>query len=785
MGITRVSRAAPCPVCDGHPELDRGEGRRCVGFITSDGAVGFCTRSEKAGDIALDLTTTPEAYPHRLTGECKCGTVHGEGEAKVLTLRAGTRAKLLAVYPYENETGVVQFEVCRYEPKSFKQRRPNPNVPGDYLWSLKGVDRIPYRLPELSKFSGAVFVCEGEKDVDRLLAMGLPATTAPGGAGKWTSRMAQYLRGRTCVILPDNDDAGRSGANVTARIFASLDIDCKILELENLPEHGDVSDWLTFDAQNNDANALSRLAATTPDYEPPPADITPGQDDSGDGDPLDAFTDTRNALRLIRKYGEKIRFDHTHGQWRIWDGNVWGADETEAMVRMAKSVVQRMHEEVLAMGLDRKELHAARQAVLRVESTGRLKSMLENARSEVPATHKTWDPDPYWFNCANGTIDLRTGELLEHRPERWQSKLSPVAYDPEAKCPKWEAFLSTIFGADQDLIGFVQRSVGLSLIGTVLEHVLYVMWGTGANGKSTFLDVILEVLGDYARAAAPDLLMHADLPQHSTNIAELRGVRFVSAVETDEGARMSEALVKMLTGGDTRNCRFMHENAFTYVPSDTFWMATNSKPVVRGNSEGIWRRLKLIPFNVKIPEDQQVRDFHSTLRSEHPGILAWAVRGCLDWQRSGLGEPNSVLAATAGYRGEMDTLNAFLEERCVRGVDYQVSSADLYKQYSEWCQEAGERVTTKRFLGLRLGEHGFKRVRMGKTNRWGWAGIRLRGEGELFGDEEPAIRAPRQENIASVEMVSAEGEPNRANFATDEEHQAAVKQYWIDRGENW
>jgi P4 family phage/plasmid primase-like protien len=457
-------------------------------------------------------------------------------------------------------------------------------------------------------------------------------------------------------------------------------------------------------------------------------------------DGMPTFTDTRNAQRLADHFGEHMRKDHTRGKkaldgWRLWDGTRWGLDQTEVAMLRAKAVVDKLPDEIDAYTaiepLPANLLAMVRGNVLACESTGRLHALLQNAGSLLPATHETWDPDPYLLNCRNGTVDLHTGELLEHRPDRWQSKLAPVEYDPECPTPVWDAFLERIFAGDQELIAFVQRAVGLSLVGQVIEHVLFVMYGGGGNGKGTFINVWLQILGEYGRTAALDLFTETANPQHPTSIAELNGVRFVA---TGEGRanRFDETIIKMLTGGDDRNARYMHQDSFVYTPADTFWLATNHQPSVSRISDGLKRRVRMIPFKVRIPDADMDGDFLDKLRPEYPGVLAWAVRGCLKWQSSGLGRTAAVDVATDSYWQDMDTMATFLADRCVVGPDLFVGATELYKAYEAWNTETGERPTSQRFFGIRLGERGFTRKQFGKDRRWTWFGLRLRGDGDLF-----------------------------------------------------
>jgi putative DNA primase/helicase len=254
---------------------------------------------------------------------------------------------------------------------------------------------------------------------------------------------------------------------------------------------------------------------------------------------------------------------------------------------------------------------------------------------------------------------------------------------------------------------FVQRVIGYAAAGVVSEEVLVILYGVGANGKSTLVNVVMEALGDYAMQAAPDLLL-AKKGSHPTELADLFGARFVASVETDEGRRLAEGLVKQLTGRDPIKARRMREDFWQFDPTHTVFLATNHRPEVKGTDHAIWRRLKLVPFEVTIPEPEQDKGLPEKLREELPGILAWIVRGCWEWQRDGIGEPEEVKSATTSYRADMDVLAGFIEDRCVVDPDAWAAFADLYASYQDWCEESGEKAETKRRFGTRLKERGFE-----------------------------------------------------------------------------
>lgn len=316
------------------------------------------------------------------------------------------------------------------------------------------------------------------------------------------------------------------------------------------------------------------------------------------------------------------------------------------------------------------------------------------------------DRDPWLLNVKNGTLDLRTGELREHRREDLITKLAPVEYDPDADSPTWEAFLETVV-PNEDTRRFLQRAVGYSLTGVVGEKVLPCLLGRGDTGKTTFIEAVMDLLGDdYAAPAAPDLLLSKRGSSHPTELADLLGKHFVPTVEVEEGRRLAESLVKQLTGGDRIKARYMREDFFEFRPTHKVWLAANHAPIIRGGDDAIWNRVKKVSFDVVIPKERQDRRLREKLRAEASGILAWAVRGCLEWQRDGLGEPGEVAAATAEYREDMDTFAEFLAEKCVLEAEEWISAARLRRAYADWCRDTGERPLSWEVVTGRLRERG-------------------------------------------------------------------------------
>jgi putative DNA primase/helicase len=312
------------------------------------------------------------------------------------------------------------------------------------------------------------------------------------------------------------------------------------------------------------------------------------------------------------------------------------------------------------------------------------------------------------------------------------TKLAPVEYDPDAEAPLWTAFLDKVLDRSESLIRCVQRITGYSLTGNTSEQCFFILYGTGANGKTTLVETLRAMLGEYAMQTRVETLMvkrNATIPE---DIARLKGARLVTASEAEEGHRLAESLVKQLTGGDRLTARFLYSRSFEYAPEFALWLETNHKPTIYGTDRAIWRRIRLVPFTVAIPEDEQDRELGRKLKAELPGILTWAVQGCLEWQREGLGVPEEVRAATQSYRAEMDKLGRFFDDCCVIDKLAEVGASDLYRAYDDWCTANGEKSVSGTRFGRQMAERGFEKGR-GKQGRTVYYGVGLlvhNGEGK-------------------------------------------------------
>lgn len=436
-------------------------------------------------------------------------------------------------------------------------------------------------------------------------------------------------------------------------------------------------------------------------------------------------TDLGNARRLVAGYGKNLRFCHESGKWLVWNGEIWATDDSGIVERFAKATVRSIYHEAGGAANDGDRGSLAKHA-LKSEAEARLRAMVNLAKTEpdIPVNISQLDADPWFLNCLNGTLDLHTGRLLPHDPANLCTKTIPVAYDQHAKCPTWIAFLRRVMAEKPELIKFLQRSIGYALTGSTGEQVLFFLYGTGANGKSTFIETCRNLLGEYAQQSEFDTFVTKKNDGPRNDLARLKGARLVAAVEAAQGRQLAEHIIKQVTGGDTITARFLYREYFEFVPQFKLFLVANHKPVIVGTDEAIWRRIRLIPFTVTIPKEERDKHLLEKLQRELPGILAWAVRGCLKWQEDGLGEPEAVSIATADYKREMDVMADFIEEQCVLGEQETVSAGLLYLAFQAWADKNGEEMLTQKRFGTQLRERGFTADK--KLGQRCWVGLGLK-----------------------------------------------------------
>lgn len=448
------------------------------------------------------------------------------------------------------------------------------------------------------------------------------------------------------------------------------------------------------------------------------------------------YDDTGNAERFADTFGDRVHYSYTTKSWMYYDGRKWCKDDTGAIRRMSDELVEAMRGEMKfyvensPADMDTDEAEKAFMKHLKNCRSNRSKTaMLAETQHRLPITPDKLDSHKSLLNTINGTINLRTGELQPHNKADYITKIANTEYTDKIDCPIWENFLLEIFDGDTELIEFLQKAVGYSLTGSTKEDCAFFCYGTGRNGKSTFIDVIADALGDYATNIQPETIMVKQSSGGPTgDIARLNSARFVSSSEPNEGVRLNEGLLKQLTGGDRVTASKKYENEFEFYPEFKLWMSTNHKPVIRGTDVGIWSRIRLIPFTVRIPDESIDRNLKHKLKQELPGILKWCVDGCLKWQRSGLKTPAAILASTAEYKGEMDVMSGFIDA-CIEVGAGTERAKDVFAAYAKWAKENNEYEMKSTKFGIELSKRFNKEH---DRNGWYYRGFKLISEYENY-----------------------------------------------------
>lgn len=586
-----------------------------------------------------------------------------------------------------------------------------------------------------------VFVCDGLP-----LRVGDLLRDATAKAGELLPRLPAQT-----TALRDNDDQVIENASAdpgTGESFAELWAG-DASEYAS-PSEADIALMGMLWNASGDANQCLRMFETSPLYRPEKARKSRGYYEKTlakvmqsparvtrvELDAADPCTDKANAIRIRDHLGNDLLYVTGMG-WALWNGTRWDTRGLPAQgyvtqhldhIVRADAVRLAKHEQMQATP---KEFQRAGHLFKFAKHAGDLMGIrraMALAEPMLAVSANELDKDPWMLGCNNGTIDLRTGQLRPPDRDQLITKSTRVDYDPGATCPTWDAFLQRIFRGRPEILPFLQRLAGFWLTGLTDPQYLVVLYGTGSNGKTTMVKTLAAAMGDYAGPASPDLLMAKHGSEHPTGMADLQGLRFVYAVESGEGGRLNEERVKALTGSDTIKARRMREDFFSFEPSHKLAMLTNHKPLIRGRDEGIWRRVKLVPYLERITGNEVDPSLVTRLAAEYPGILRWMVEGARMFHEDGgrLTPPESVDDATNAYRTESDVLGAFVSEECLLDEKASALTSELYLVYTSWCDDNGERPMSKKALGLRLQEMGFDRGQDRRGARM-WKGLRLAG----------------------------------------------------------
>jgi putative DNA primase/helicase len=445
-------------------------------------------------------------------------------------------------------------------------------------------------------------------------------------------------------------------------------------------------------------------------------------------------TDVGNAQRLINRHGAKLRYIHDLRRWLVWDGRRWATARLGEPDALAKETARSILLEAAAADGVAQQGSLSRWGI-QSQSAPRVRAMLELARSEpgIPLLPEALDTQPSLLNVGNGVLDLETGQLSAHDPRWLITKQTPVAFDPDAESPRWESWLEQMLGGDTELKRYIQQLAGLCLSGHTTEAI-FIFFGSGANGKSTFIETLMDLLGDYAVATRPETLMRgrSDRGGADPAVVALRGARLVTATEPQEGSRLNEGLVKAMVGGDTVSARPLFGDPVTFRPTFKLVIGTNHRPLIDGTDDGIWRRVKIVPWSATIDEGRREEDFRARwLVPELPGILSWAVRGYADWRANGsrLAEPALVTSLVRAYRGETDTVEAFISARCDEVAGSRLAAGELYDAYVAWAQEQAVDVLSNQRFSRAMQQRGAVKAGRLPSGRIAWDGLTLRRDG--------------------------------------------------------
>jgi putative DNA primase/helicase len=589
-----------------------------------------------------------------------------------------------------------------------------------------------WRLEEITA-AGWCLIVEGETDALTCWLHNLPALGIPGKenwhkawANLGNSPLKKILK-EIPVWLWEEPDAGVRPPNQPRALLLRERVAQNLPGVKIIKAPADCKDISEAHCRGDDIPVLlQQLKRRARPPEAPPVVMTDF-----------SLSDLGNARRLVAQHGEDLHYCHLSKKWYCWNGKYWEVDNSGEVERRAKSTVAEIYGEAAkSNNLDERKALAGH--ALRSESRDKILSMIRLAQSEpgIPVAPGELDSNPFLLTCLNGTIDLKDGNLLAHHRYDLITCLAPVNYDPTAAYDLWEKFLYRIMdvyerpASAERMVNFLQRSLGYSLTGSCEEECLFILWGGGANGKSTLVNTVSHVLGDYARNTPVEtLLLKKGAGEIPSDVARLDGPRFLTAAEVDRGRRLAESLVKELTGRDIVTARFLYAEHFDFTPQFKLWLSTNNKPVIKGTDDAIWRRIMFVEFPVQIPKEQRDKHLRDKLQEEEgAGILNWMVQGCLSWQRDGLDVPEEVVAATADYRAEMDDLAGFLADKCLVGPGLKASAQDLYSAYISYCEDQKLRekeIMKQQNFGRCLAERNFKRDR-GTAGRRLWRGIGLR-----------------------------------------------------------
>ena len=571
-------------------------------------------------------------------------------------------------------------------------------------------------------------VTEGPGDALTAFAAGYHAIgvrgAALGGASRTRELLVDGLAGRRVVLVGDDDDAGRTFVRAAASALADGGIEAFVLELPD--DVSDLSEWCearpsTFASELREAVDQAKVFSTAPEVEAPMPTDRQGILDSLGGFEL---TDVGNAQRVKARFDGNLRYSPEVGFY-TFDGRTWHHDRFDSVRTAAQSIGLELERE------GRRYINSGDAAISATgkelirwgnysQSSRGIDAMLKELKvlRDIPIDVESFDTRHHLLAFENGVVNLKTGELLPHDREYLQTRRIGFEYDPTATCPRWERFLAEIFPDDPTIPPYLQRLIGYGITGETSEQCFAIFYGTGANGKSVFTDTLAHTFAPISNTTPFSTFERKPSGGIPNDIAALKGSRLVFASEGEQGVPMAEATLKRATGQDLLTARLMRKEFFSFRPTHLIMLATNHKPSFRGQDEGLWRRVKLLPFERYFAPDERDHYLIETLRGEAQGIIAWAVRGAVEWYRAGLMDPEKVVTATESYREVSDVLDGFFPGIFERGTSTDhVLGADVYRRYHQWTEDEelpSREVWSRKALYAALDERGAYRKKTKK-----------------------------------------------------------------------
>lgn len=607
------------------------------------------------------------------------------------------------IYPYTDQDGIVLYELVRIDSGKTKKYYYRHTPPGaDAPIRKKPETRVPYYLPGLlaaNKTGGTLFLVEGEKCAQSLIDLGALATTTGSAASfmEWTDVHTAAVENFDVLLLPDYDAPGRHYMQELAKRLTGKVHSLRLLELwtvfPNMKAKDDIADLL-----DRGVTIAELLAAA--ENAPPP--------DSSLNDALlleYPLNDLGNAGRLMALEGSHMRYCHDHGKWYCWDGGRWKADTNGEAQRKAANLAERFQ------AASKESTQAVQRFALQCGNVNRLEAMLQAATALNQIDSDRLDANDDLICTGETTIELETATLRQSHPRDWITRKAAPITDDTQNCPLFMRFLDRIFGYDQKLIDYIQRALGYTMTGSTKEQVFFIAWGDGANGKSTLMNIISHILGEYAQPIPIEAITGISHGNASPELAGIAGARLVTVHESGSACRLNEGLIKQLTGSDPVFARPLYSQGFYYRPHFKIWLSTNHKPLIAGNDNGIWRRVHLIPFNVRIPKEEMDKDLYGKLQAEAGGIFRWLCEGAKLWYQNGLQPPEVVLNAVEDYQSEMDKIDEFFAQCILRQPESMISANALYIAYEQYCNRQHVPAKSQTFFGKRVTNMGIEKVK--------------------------------------------------------------------------